>query len=80
MSGHASVEEKRKKRSAAYRISIIVAIVLAIITVLEYFLSHYTTSAIVMFLIGLVKAYAIVVKGIRRHDDNVNYFEFIKFD
>lgn len=61
MSAHASVEEKRKRRSAAYRVSVTVAIVLAVITIVEYYLALITSSAIIMFLIGLLKAYAIVV-------------------
>lgn len=61
MSGHASPEEKQQKRSAAYRLSVTVAIILAVLTVIEYFAALITSSAIIMFLIGLLKAYAVVV-------------------
>ncbi|MEM7126471.1 MAG: cytochrome C oxidase subunit IV family protein [Chloroflexota bacterium] len=64
MSEHTSVEEKRKRRTKAYTISTTVFIVLSVITVVEYLVSLIPgigESAIIMFLIGLAKAYAIVV-------------------
>lgn len=49
-----------KTRGAAYRLSTMVAIFLAVITVIEYFAAQYTSSAVVMFILGLLKAYAVV--------------------
>ena len=64
MSSHAvSAQEKGKKRKAAYRLSTRVAIILAVITVVEFAISQIPgigQSAIIMFLIGLVKAYLVV--------------------
>ena len=54
-------QNRKKKRNAAYRLSITVAIALAVITGIEYVAGLFTTSAIIMFLIGLVKAYLVVV-------------------
>lgn len=65
MSAHfSSPEAKKESKSKAYRASIITAIVLAVITVIEFFVSQIPgigTSAIIMLLLGLVKAYFVVV-------------------
>ena len=65
MSSHAAIspEEKGKKRKAAYRTSTTVAIALAVITVIEFLISQipvFGEGAIIMFLIGIVKAYLVV--------------------
>lgn len=49
-----------KSRSAAYRMSATVFLALAILTGIEYFVSQVSSSATIMMLIGLVKAYAVV--------------------
>jgi len=62
MSNHPeSTQDKRARRRVAYRTSVIVAIVLAVLTGIEYFVALSTSSAIIMFLIALLKAYAVVV-------------------
>ncbi|MCB0084523.1 MAG: cytochrome C oxidase subunit IV family protein [Caldilineaceae bacterium] len=52
---------KSQRRSKAYRLSATVAIVLAILTVIEYFVGLATPSAIILLLFGLIKGYAVVV-------------------
>ncbi len=65
MSAHfSSPEEKQERKTKAYRASIFTALVLAAITVVEFVVSQIPgigTSAIVMLLLGLVKAYFVVV-------------------
>lgn len=63
MSTHVGGNERSKsqRRAKAYRLSTTVAIVLAILTVVEYFIGLATPSAIILMLIGLLKAYAVVV-------------------
>lgn len=63
MSEHAEAAstQKSKKRSAAYGLSAGVAIALAILTIIEYFVALSTPSAIILFLLALVKGYAVVV-------------------
>lgn len=53
-------ESKSRKRTAAYTASTITAIILAMLTVGEFFASQWTTSAVIMMLIGVVKAYFVV--------------------
>ena len=48
------------KRAAAYRVSITVGLVLAILTVVEYFASIYTASTVVLMLLALFKAVAVL--------------------
>jgi hypothetical protein len=48
------------KRAAAYRLSTTIALVLAVLTGIEYFVALYSASAVIMFLIGLAKAYFVV--------------------
>lgn len=57
----AATTQKSRKRRTAYGMSAGVAIALAILTVIEYFVALFTPSAIVLFLIALVKGYAVVV-------------------
>ena len=45
---------------AAYRRITVVAIVLGIITVAEYFIALYTSSAVIMFILGFLKAALVV--------------------
>ena len=62
MSAHfASLEEKESHKSKAYRASIFTAIVLAVLTAIEFFVALVTGSAIILLLMGLVKAYFVVV-------------------
>lgn len=62
MSAHfSSPEEKQERKSKAYRASIITAIILAVLTVIEYFIALVTPSAIILLLMGLLKAYFVVV-------------------
>lgn len=62
MSEHSeSVDKRKSKRSAAYGLSAGVAIALAVLTIIEYFVALAVSSPIVLFLIALVKAYLVVV-------------------
>lgn len=62
MSAHfSSPEAKKESRSKAYRASIMTAIILAVLTVIEYFVALITPSAIILLLLGLFKAYFVVV-------------------
>jgi cytochrome c oxidase subunit 4 len=47
---------KSKPRKPIYRQGYVVALVLAVLTVIEYFAANYTSSAIVMFLLAIFKA------------------------
>lgn len=49
-----------EKRSAAYRLSVVVGLVLAILTVVEYFAALYWPSTVVLFLLALFKAVAVL--------------------
>ena len=49
-----------KSRSAAYRMSATVFLALAILTGIEYFVSQVNSSAAILLLLGLIKAYAVV--------------------
>jgi hypothetical protein len=49
-----------KKRSAAYRLSATVAIVLAILTLIEYFAAIYMQSTVILMLLALFKAVAVL--------------------
>jgi cytochrome c oxidase subunit 4 len=48
------------KKAAAFRLSVTVGIVLAILTVVEYFAAIYTGSTVVLFLLALFKAVAVL--------------------
>ena len=50
------MSEKNQNKGAAYRQSVIVAIVLAVLTVIEYFVAVEFESAILLMLIALFKA------------------------
>lgn len=50
----------KKTKSAAFRTSITVALILAVATVVEYFVALVNSGAAVLLLIGLVKAYFVV--------------------
>jgi len=52
---------KSQRKAKAYRLSTTVAIVLAILTLVEYFVGLATPSAIILMLFGLLKGYAVVV-------------------
>jgi caa(3)-type oxidase subunit IV len=56
-----SVSNRKSKRAAAYGLSASVAIGLAVLTIIEYFAALVTSSAIILFLIALVKGYLVVV-------------------
>ena len=50
-----------EKRGAAYRLSVTVGLVLAILTILEYFAAVYMTSfPAILFLLALIKAVAVL--------------------
>lgn len=49
-----------EKRSAAYRTSVMVGVVLAILTIVEYFAALYMPSTVVLFLLALFKAVAVL--------------------
>jgi hypothetical protein len=49
-----------EKRAAAYRASVTVGLVLAILTVLEYFAAIYMGSTVVLMLLALFKAVAVL--------------------
>lgn len=48
------------KQAAAFRASVTVALVLAILTVVEYFAALYFQSAVVLFLLAIFKAVAVL--------------------
>jgi hypothetical protein len=48
------------KKSAAIRQSVAVGLVLAILTVVEYFAAIYTGSTVVLFLLAIFKAVAVL--------------------
>jgi cytochrome c oxidase subunit 4 len=48
------------KKAAAFRLSVTVGLVLAILTVVEYFAAIYTGSTVVLFLLALFKAVAVL--------------------
>jgi cytochrome c oxidase subunit 4 len=49
-----------EKRAAAYRASVTVGLVLAILTIVEYFAAIYLHSTVVLFLLALFKAVAVL--------------------
>ncbi len=49
-----------EKRAAAYRLSATVALVLAVLTGVEYFVSQEFPSTVLLLLLGLFKAVAVV--------------------
>jgi cytochrome c oxidase subunit 4 len=48
------------KQAAAFRASVTVALVLAILTVVEYFAALYFQSTVVLFLLAIFKAVAVL--------------------
>jgi len=48
------------KRAAAYRLSVTVALVLAVLTVVEYFVGLYFPSTVLLMLLALFKAVAVL--------------------
>jgi heme/copper-type cytochrome/quinol oxidase subunit 4 len=49
------------KRAAAYRASVTVALVLAVLTILEYFVAvEFSNSVVILFLLALFKAVAVL--------------------
>ena len=51
-----------ERKAAAYRLGLITLIILAVLTVAEYFVSVYLGSLVLLFIIALVKA-AIIVQN-----------------
>lgn len=49
-----------EKRNAAYRQSVAVALVLAILTIIEYFAAIYAPSTVILMLLALFKAVAVL--------------------
>jgi heme/copper-type cytochrome/quinol oxidase subunit 4 len=58
---------KAKAKAGIYRTGYIVAIILAVVTAVEYYIATHFNSFAIMMLLGLVKAYFVV-----------NYFMHIK--
>ncbi|NJN83585.1 MAG: cytochrome C oxidase subunit IV family protein [Caldilineaceae bacterium] len=54
------MSEKSGKRSKAYRTSATVALILAVLTVIEYFIAINMDSAVLLMLIALLKAVAVM--------------------
>ncbi len=55
-----SQETKKRTRSADYRLSTIIALVLAALTILEYYVAlHYPNTAL-LFLLAMIKAYFVL--------------------
>ncbi len=52
--------EVENRKAAAYRLGLITLIILAVLTVAEYFLSIYTGSLILLMIVALIKAAIIV--------------------
>ena len=52
--------EHSDRKAAAYRLGLITLIILAVMTVAEYFVSIYTGSLILLMIIALIKAAIIV--------------------
>ncbi len=52
--------EFENRKAAAYRLGLITLIILAVLTVVEYFVSIYTGSLILLTIIALIKAAIIV--------------------
>ena len=52
--------ELNDRKGAAYRMGLITLIILAVMTVAEYFVSIYTGSLILLMIIALIKAAIIV--------------------
>lgn len=48
------------KKSAAFRLSVIVALVLAVLTVVEYYAALNFPSTVVLFLLAMFKAVAVL--------------------
>jgi cytochrome c oxidase subunit 4 len=48
------------KRAAAYRLSITVGLVLAVLTAVEYFVGLYFASTVLLMLLALFKAVAVL--------------------
>ena len=53
-------QSKRSKRMAAYRLSTLVALILAILTGIEYVAAAMEFGATVMFILAIAKAYCVV--------------------
>jgi heme/copper-type cytochrome/quinol oxidase subunit 4 len=52
--------ELNDRKAAAYRLGLITLIILAVMTVAEYFVSIYTGSLILLMIIAVIKAAIIV--------------------
>ena len=52
--------EVENRKAAAYRLGLITLIILAVLTVAEYFVSIYTGSLILLMIVALIKAAIIV--------------------
>jgi cytochrome c oxidase subunit 4 len=48
------------KKAAAYRLGVISLVILAVLTIVEYFIAVYMGSLVLLFIIALVKAAVIV--------------------
>jgi heme/copper-type cytochrome/quinol oxidase subunit 4 len=48
------------RRAAAYRLSATVALVLAVLTIVEYYVAIYTGSMVFLFILAIFKAVAVL--------------------
>ncbi len=48
------------KKAAAYRLGLITLVILAVLTIAEYFVSIYLGSLVLLFIIAVIKAAVIV--------------------
>lgn len=51
-----------EKKSAAYRLGLITMVLLAVLTIIEFFVAVYIESLVLLFIIAVVKA-AIIVQN-----------------
>jgi len=52
--------DMNERKAAAYRLGLITLLILAVLTAVEYFVSVYTGSLILLLIIALIKAAIIV--------------------
>ena len=55
-----NTETRPKRKSGVYRQGIIVALVLAVLTIIQYFAALYLPNAIILMLLALAKGYLVV--------------------
>jgi cytochrome c oxidase subunit 4 len=60
MSKHKEQATMSNRKSAAFRLSVTVALVLAVLTVVEYYAALHFPSTVVLFLLAMFKAVAVL--------------------